>query len=67
MPALRRDALEAALGREANTGLIEETEPHQRGFGTASRFSLATSTVTPGPMTTAQELQLVSGLHSMVV
>lgn len=67
MPALRPDVLAKALGRDPLPGLIGSTEPHERGFGTSSRFASATSTVTPGPFTMAQELQLVTGLHTMVV
>lgn len=67
MPALRPDVLAKALGRDPLPGLVGATQPHERGFGTSSRFASATSTATPGPYTMVPELQLVTGLHPMVV
>ena len=67
MPALRPDVLAKALGRDPLPGLIGSTEPHERGFGTSSRFASATSTLTPGPFTNYQELQLVTGLQTLIV
>ena len=56
-----------ALGREPAPSLLDDTEPHERGFGTASRFVVSTATVTPGPFTAAQSLQLVTGLTPLAV
>ena len=48
--------------------LLDESEPHQRGFGTASRFqSSESSTTTPGPYTSGAELQLATGFHTLLV
>ena len=64
---LRPEVLEKALGRKSLNGMIDSTDPHERGFGTATRLQPATMTVTPGPFTGAQELQLVTGLNTLIV
>ena len=67
MPALRREVLKEKLGREPGASLLENTQPHQRGFGTAGRFHSSSATITPGPFTMAQELQLVGGFTPLKV
>ena len=62
-----REVRAKALGREPSPSLLLETEPHERAFGTAARFMPSTATITPGPFTSAQELQLVTGFTPLVV
>ena len=67
MGVLKLETRTAALGREATDSLLNRSEPHQRGFGTAERFQNDPGAIGPGPYTGGQELQLVTGFNPLVV
>ena len=67
MGGLKLETRTAALGREATDSLLNKSEPHQRGFGTAERFQSDPGGMGPGPYTSGAELQLVTGFNPMVV
>jgi hypothetical protein len=67
MGALKLETRTAALGREATDSLLNKSEPHQRGFGTAERFQSDPGGMGPGPNTAGAELQMVTGFNPMVV
>ena len=67
MGGLKLETRTAALGREATDSLLNKSEPHERGFGTAERFQSDPGGTGPGPYTSGAELQLVTGFNPMVV
>ena len=67
MGVLKLETRTAALGREATDSLLNRSEPHQRGFGTAERFQNDPGAIGPGPYTGGQELQLVTGFNPLIV
>ena len=44
---LRPEVLEKALGRKSLNGMIDSTDPHERGFGTATREQLGHTYISP--------------------
>jgi hypothetical protein len=67
MGVLKLETRTASLGREATDSLLNRSEPHERGFGTAERFQSDPGGIGPGPYTGGQELQLVTGFNPLVV
>ena len=52
--------------RRINTAMLTYTSPHQRGFGTQSRFHRDDRFGSPGPYTARPDLQLASGMRTIV-